>query len=103
MKGGPLGGTAPGPKPLLGANGEPLSADDIQVGDDGIVRDKDGNPILGPDGKPLTAADIEIDANGNVVMRVREDAGGEITAVDFLAGGNSKGGVAEVTTLPVLK
>ena len=103
MKGGPLGGTAPGPKPLVGANGEPLSADDIQVGDDGIVRDKDGNPILGPDGKPLTAADIEIDANGNVIMRVREDAGGEITAVDFLAGGNSKGGVAEVTTLPVLK
>ncbi|MEL0082701.1 MAG: Flp pilus assembly protein CpaB [Gammaproteobacteria bacterium] len=88
-------GLPAGPEPLLGADGEPLSADDIQVGEDGIVRDKDG--------KPLTAADIEIDANGNVVMRTREDAGGEITAVDFLAGGNSKNGVAELSTMPVLK
>ena len=90
-----------GPAALLGGDGKPLSADDIQVGDDGIVRDRNGNPILGPDGKPLTAADIEVDENGNVVMRSRA-AAGEITAVEFLAGGSSKGGIAEVGTMPVL-
>ena len=103
MKGDKISTAAAGPAPLLGKNGEPLSADDIQVGDDGIVRDKDGNPILGPDGKPLTAADIEIDANGNVVLRKPSRDGDEIIEVEFLAGGNSKGGVAEVGAMPILK
>ena len=103
MKGDKLTSDAAGPVPLLGKNGEPLSADDIQIGDDGIVRDKDGNPILGPDGKPLTAADIEIDENGNVVMRAPRGDGDEILAVEFLAGGNSKGGVAVVGSMPILK
>ena len=40
-------------RPLLGADGKPLTVPPCSIGPDGVILDADGRPVLGADGRPI--------------------------------------------------
>ncbi len=75
---------------LVTSTGEVIDADNIIVGKDGSVMTADGKEIAG-----VTTRELINDALNNVFDTVP-------STIEFLAGGNSKGGVAIPSVLPVI-
>ena len=82
---------------VVAPNGEILVASEITVGPDGKVRKLDGTQIAGLSGESIADSDVATVVAGLTEL-INESRG-----VSFLAGGNSKDGIAEVSELPVLE